>query len=133
MRRSTAAQAGGWLTLGFGAAHTVLATWGTRPEWKRIHREGWWDTVRLEPHDEAGVRRAMVTWFSIASFGVPCAVLGAHLVSTARRGQPVPRWVGGTLLAWSVPMVVVLPRSPAWLAPVFASLLLLGAESDGQR
>lgn len=130
MRRSTAAQAGGWLTLGFGVVHTVLAPWGLRKEWARIRRDGWWDTVRLEPDDHAGVRRAWVLWESLGSFGVPCAVLGAHLVSTVRRGQPVPRWVGGALLAWSVPMVVVLPRSPSWVVPVFASLLLLGSDAD---
>lgn len=133
MRRRRAVETGAWLTLAFGAVHTALATWGTRAEWARIHREGWWDTARLHPTDRAGLTRGLVLWMTLGSFGVPCTALGALLVSSTRRGQPVPRWVGGGLLAWSVPLVVVLPRSPSWVAPVFAGLLLAapGSDDDG--
>ncbi|MDL5158928.1 DUF6463 family protein [Actinomycetospora termitidis] len=131
MRRSRAAEAGGWMALAFGATHTVLALAMTRDEWARIHREGWWDTTRVRPAEPAALDRSQVLWLSLASFGVPCAALGALVVSTAHAGRPVPRWVGGTLLAWSVPLVVVLPRSPSWLAPVFSTLLLVGAEPRG--
>jgi hypothetical protein len=130
MGRERAVEAGGWLMLAFGVVHTALATWGTRAEWSRVHAEGWWDTARVRPRNGAELTRAHVLWMTAGSFGGPCAALGALTVSSARAGRPVSRWVGGTLLAWSVPLVVVLPRSPSWLAPVFAGLLLLGGRRE---
>ncbi|MEJ2866448.1 DUF6463 family protein [Actinomycetospora sp. OC33-EN08] len=129
MRRNRVVEAGGWLASAFGATHMVLALVMTRKEWAQIAREGWWDTTEVRPSEPAALDRSQVLWLTLASFGVPCAALGAFAASTARRGQPVPRWVGGTLLAWSVPLVVVLPRSPSWVAPVFSTMLLAGDPS----
>lgn len=126
-RRLNPTRLAGWIALGFGAVHLVVAGWATRAEWSRVADQGWWNTVTLaEPRTRAEAERANAFWLTLGSFGAPMIAVGAHLLWATRHGHRVPRSVGWTLLAWGAPFLVVLPASPGWVVPLVGGLIVGG-------
>ena len=121
----------GWIGVGVGAAHTVLATIGSPVSWREIVSEGWWHTFTLTATTTlAEAQRAESFWFGIGSFGVPLCALGAYTVWAARQDVRVPGWVGGIVAAWGLALSTALPASPGWSIPVMGGLL---AWADARR
>lgn len=130
--RSPLTRTAGWTAVAFGAIHTLVSPWETRDQWRKAAGEGWWHTFTLDPGDSLPEQqRSEAFWRSAGSFGVPMLALGSYVVWSERRGQRVPAWLGGTLLAWGLPMTVVLPRSPIWVVPAVGALLAIGDGGDG--
>lgn len=69
-------------------------------------------------------------WISVGSFGFPLLLLGALIVSLARRGIRVPAGVGWGLAAWSLVAGIILEPSPMLLALVPAVLVILAARKS---
>jgi hypothetical protein len=92
---------GGLLAVCGGFLHTVVAALERRDVWAQILDEGFFNTVTSEPSaDRLAVAEAY--WFSVGSFGVPLLLLGSLVTWLARRGVPVPGWLGCGLAAWAV-------------------------------
>lgn len=126
-RGRAALQAAGWTAVAFGGVHAVVAPFQARETWSRVASEGWWDRFTLdEPSTPAEFERSHGFWVSVGSFGVPMLALGSYLLWSVRHGHRVPGWLGSLLLAWGVPLVIVLPRSPGWAIPVIGGLIVLG-------
>lgn len=126
-QRERLTAAAGWVAAAFGAAHVVVAPWDVRETWLRVVDEGWWNTFTLDrATTPAELKRSEAFWLSIGSFGAPMLILGAYLVWSARQRRRVPSWVGVALLAWGVPLVIVLPASPGWAIPAAGVLVVLG-------
>ncbi|GAA1385843.1 hypothetical protein GCM10009613_18920 [Pseudonocardia kongjuensis] len=117
----------GWIAVGLGAVHMVVAPLEDRRTLAGAWADGWWDTVRLaEPVTPLEAERTVVLWRTLGSFGGPMVALGVALLRSARRRERVPAVVGWTMLAWGIPFAAMLPRSPAWLVPVTGALLVAG-------
>lgn len=120
-------KAAGWIAVAFGAVHVVIAPLTTRDVLSQVAAEGWWDSFTLA--DSTTFEQAKLAetfWVTLGSFGVPVLALGCHIVWSARRGQRVPAWLGWILLAWSVPFLTALPRSPGWTIAVIGALVVAG-------
>ena len=92
---------GGLCAVGGGLLHTAVSALMRRDVWAQIVDEGFVNTVSLDPSpDRLAVAEAF--WFSPGSFGVPLVLLGALVTRSARRGEPVPGWLGGAVAAWAV-------------------------------
>lgn len=124
-------EAAGWIAIAFGAVHVVVAPLDSRTTWSQIRAQGWWNTATLaKPTALAEAERSYAFWTTFGSFGAPVLALGCHIVWSARRGQRVPGWLGGIVLAWGLPFVTVLPASPGWAAPLIGGLLVAGDHGD---
>lgn len=122
-----ALQAAGWTAVAFGAAHVVVAPLQDRTTWSQVLAEGGWDTFTLdEPSTSAELERSRAFWVSMGSFGVPMLALGSYLVWSVRQGHQVPGWLGALMIAWGVPLVIVLPKAPGWAIPLMGGLIALG-------
>jgi Family of unknown function (DUF6463) len=125
--RARLTQAAGWLATGVGTVHLVVTLWQTRTTWSQARSEGWWNTFTLnEPTTMAEAKRTVVFWETLGSFGAPLLALGSHVLWSTHRQRRVPRWLGGIVLAWGVPFVITLPRSPGWTFPVIGALIVAG-------
>jgi Family of unknown function (DUF6463) len=93
--------AGGLLAVFGGTLHVVAAALMRSDVWDRIFDEGFVNTVSLDPSAEE-LPIAEAFWFSPGSFGVPLLLLGCLVTWLARRGQRVPGWLGGGVVAWAV-------------------------------
>ncbi|MEV1292081.1 DUF6463 family protein [Pseudonocardia sp. NPDC049635] len=119
--------AAGWLAVGLGAAHTVVASLDDRRTLTGAWADGWWDTVRLaEPTTPSEAERTTVLWRTLGSFGAPMLALGSLVLWSERRNGRVPAGIGWVLLAWGVPFTAMMPRSPSWTVPVIGALLVAG-------
>jgi len=123
-------EAAGWIAIAFGAAHVVVAPLDSRTTWSQIRAQGWWNTTLAKPTTLAEAERSYAFWTTFGSFGAPVLALGCHIVWSARRGQRVPGWLGGIVLAWGLPFVAVLPASPGWAVPLIGGLLVAGDHDD---
>lgn len=126
-RGRLALQAAGWTAVAFGAAHVVVAPLEDRTTWSQVLAEGGWDTFTLDaPTTSAELERSRAFWVSMGSFGVPMLALGSYLVWSVRQGHQVPGWLGAMMIAWGVPLVIVLPKAPGWAIPLMGGLIALG-------
>ncbi|SDM45343.1 hypothetical protein SAMN04489726_1700 [Allokutzneria albata] len=110
-----------------GILHTVTAALMRQDVWAQILDEGFFNTVTLNPSaDRLAVAEAF--WFSPGSFGVPLLLLGSPVIRLARRGEPVPGWVGWGVLAWAV-LIGLLGRFDAGTMTLLLTgvLLVVGA------
>lgn len=111
----------GRILLALAVVHLVLMTGlGHRhvPDWLGL---GLWDASA----DPAAIKPALgAFWSSYGSFGVPLLLLGAWAVRQARRGLPVPAFVGWGLGAWALGGAYLLEPTPFVLALVPAVLIL---------
>ena len=141
MRRGTAARRGthlttvaGWMALSYGAAHVVVVPLRRRKDLSEAWADGWWNAFTLdEPTTSAEAERALTFWQTLGSFGVPMLMLGGHLVWSAHQGRRVPAWLGGMMLAWGLPFVTALPKSPGWALPVIGGLIVAGDTGGPSR
>ncbi|ADB33848.1 hypothetical protein Kfla_4831 [Kribbella flavida DSM 17836] len=97
----TASACGGMLALCGGLFHTVTAAVLRRDVWTQVVDEGFFNTVSLDPSPER-LAVAEAFWFSPGSFGVPLLLLGSLVTWLARRGHPVPWWLGAGVALWAV-------------------------------
>lgn len=126
-RRNHLTQAAGWIGVGMGVLHVVVAPLDRRHVWSRTRAEGVWNAFTLRtPVTIDELRRAEAFWMSLGSWGAPVLLLGSSVLWSARRGQRVPSWLGWLLIAWGAPLVVVLPASPGWAFPLMGGLIVLG-------
>jgi hypothetical protein len=92
---------GGLLAICGGVFHTVVATLMRQDVWAQMVDRGFFNTVSLEPSADQ-LAAAEAFWFSVGSFGVPLLLLGSLVTWLNRRGERVPAWLGGGLVAWAV-------------------------------
>ncbi len=124
-------EAAGWVAIAFGASHVVVAPLDSHTTWAQMRAQGWWNTATLaKPTTLAEAERSYAFWTTLGSFGAPVLTLGCYIVWSARRGQRVPKWLGGIVLAWGLPFVTVLPASPGWALPLIGGLLVVGDHGD---
>ncbi|WP_114906632.1 DUF6463 family protein [Ornithinimicrobium murale] len=120
-------QAAGWVAIGMGAVHVVVAPLERGDVWSQVLGDGVWNTFTLKtPSTLSEFERAETFWTTFGSWGVPTLVFGGYVVWSARQGHRVPGWLGWTLLAWGAPLVIVLPASPGWAFPLIGGLIALG-------
>jgi hypothetical protein len=120
-------KAAGWIAVAFGAVHVVVAPLDARDVWSQVAADGWWNTFTLDKATTlAQLERSQAFWVALGSFGAPMLVFGSYVVWSARQRHRVPGWIGWTLLAWGVPVVITLPASPGWAIPVAGGLIVLG-------
>jgi hypothetical protein len=126
-------KAGGLIALVFGAAHVIIAPLERDDVWSEAADEGWWNTFTLEESTTlTEFERSETFWVTLGSWGVPVLALGCYVVWSARQRQRVPGWIGWIMLAWSLPFVTALPRSPGWLFAVSGALIVLGDRRSRQ-
>lgn len=126
-------KAAGWIAIAFGAVHVVVAPVSTRDAWSQVVSDGWWDTFTLdESATLTQLKRSETFWRTLGSFGAPVLVLGSYIVWSTHQHQRVPGWIGWTVLAWGLPFVTTLPRSPGWAIPAIGGLIVLG-DRHGNR
>lgn len=119
--------AAGWLSLGIGVVHGVVAPLVRAGVWSQVIAEGVWNTVTLKTSIAlAAFERSEGFWLTLGSFGVPLTAFGAYVVWSTRQRHRVPGWLGWILVAWGTTFVVVLPVSPGWAFPVIGALLVMG-------
>lgn len=120
------AKTAGWIAAGVGAVHVVVTPLDRDDLWSQVLADGVWNTFTLEePSTLAQFERAEAFWLTFGSFGVPLLVFGSYVVWSAHQHHRVPGWLGWILLAWGLPVVTVLPASPAWAFPVIGGLIVL--------
>lgn len=120
-------RAAGWIAVGIGAVHVVVAPLELPDVWSQVGADGVWNTFTLDkPTTLSEHERAGAFWTTFGSFGVPILAFGSYVVWSTRQGHRVPGWLGWILLAWGVPFVIVLPASPGWAFPVIGGLIVLG-------
>lgn len=120
-------EAAGWIAATFGTVHLAVAPLDTRGVWSQVVSDGWWNAFTLDRATSlAEFERSEAFWVTLGSFGAPMLALGSYVVWSARHGHRVPRWLGWTVFAWSVPLVSALPASPGWALPVIGGLIVLG-------
>ena len=111
----------GQLLMGTGVLHTLLGVLGFRRTLVEIHRARYLDTIGRDPQRNAAL------W--CLTTGALLFALGQLARSTQERTGDVPRSLGWSLLAISVPGVVLLPVSGFWLVLGQALLVLFGART----
>lgn len=117
----------GWMALTYGAVHIVIVPLRRRENLSQAWADGWWNAFTLdEPTTLAEAARALTFWQTLGSFGYPMLALGGHLVWSSHRRRRVPGWLGGIIVAWSLPFVAALPKSPSWALPVIGGLIVAG-------
>ncbi|REF00768.1 DUF6463 family protein [Thermomonospora umbrina] len=130
-------KAAGWIAVGMGVVHVVVAGWERRDLWSQVVEDGVWNTFTLDKSVTLSqFERAEGFWTTFGSFGVPVLVFGCYVVWSTRRHQRVPGWLGWIFLAWGVPLVILCPASPGWAFPIIGGLLIAGDKSQslaGQR
>ncbi|MGA6162633.1 DUF6463 family protein [Amycolatopsis magusensis] len=92
---------GGMLAMCGGVFHTVVSALMRQDVWARIADEGFFYVIPLLPSADR-LAMAEAFWFSVGSFGVPLLLLGSLVTWLTRRGERVPGWLGGGVIAWSV-------------------------------
>lgn len=123
-------RAAGWIAVGYGAVHTVVAPWDYRHVWTEILRGGPWTTLSLDGADETRAY-SEAFWAGPDSKGVPVLLFGALVVRSADRGDPPPRAVGWAMTAWGATLVAMVPASLAWALLLDGALLVLAARTRG--
>lgn len=127
-KRNVLTRAAGWIAVGFGVVHTVVAPLDQRDVWSDILKQGPWNTISLEREPTLeGLRYSEAFWIWPGSFGVPVLLLGGFVLWTARRGERVPAPFGWAMTAWGAALVALLPASPAWALLLVGVLLVLAA------
>lgn len=134
MRQTSLDKAAGWLLVGLGAVHTVVAPFLARATWTQVAGEAWWDAFTIATattHDE--LRRSEAFWSSVGSLGIPVGALGGYIVWSSSKRQDIPAWLGWGILAHGTVLAILLPRSPIWAVPAAGVLLVLGNSRTGAR
>ncbi|MDG9714868.1 DUF6463 family protein [Streptomyces sp. DH10] len=125
-------RAAGWTAVAFGAVHIVVSPLDNRDVWSDIFDQGPWQTISLDVTPE-NLAYSEAFWVAPGSFGVPVLLLGAFVLSTARRGERVPAPFGWAMTAWGVVLAALLPASPAWVLLLVGVLLVLAAHGPDAR
>ncbi|MET8778331.1 DUF6463 family protein [Nocardia sp. NPDC050713] len=119
-----------------GTGHLILLAlfaWSDITDW--VDR-GVWAAVPLGLTDEeetvASTQNALTFWSGPGSFAVPLILLGCLTWHLARRGVPVPAWVGWALAVWCAVGGVLLVPSP-YFAGTVAGVLVVLAARQGDR
>ncbi|WP_068747106.1 DUF6463 family protein [Tsukamurella pseudospumae] len=118
----------GRLIVVFGVAHTVLALGFKGRAHARTWVGGGIRNVELGAPEPA----SSAYWFSLNSFGVPMALLGALVLRLDRRGEAPSYLLAGVLAAWTAQCAVVLTRTP-WPIMAAASGLLFEGTRRARR
>ena len=109
----------GRLLIGTGVLHGALGIAGFHDTLAELYRDGYLNAVGRDP------KRHAAFWF-LTTGGLLIA-LGQLAHSTQTRTGDVPPSLGWSLLAISVPGVVLMPASGFWLVLGQALLVLLGS------
>ncbi|MFJ3172010.1 DUF6463 family protein [Streptomyces roseus] len=118
----------GWIITLFGAAHTL----GALTVEKAARHAGTWFSGGLWGEDLADMSPAgSAYWLSLASFGIPLALVGLTVLWLDRRGIIPPAFIAWTLGGWTVVIAVVLPLTPWPLLGLACALLSIGARRAG--
>lgn len=125
------ARAAGWIAVGFGVVHTVVAPLEQLSVWGDILSKGPWQTLSLDrtPTPE-NLAYSEAFWVWPGSFGVPVLLFGAFVLWATRRGQRVPAPFGWAMIAWGAVLVALLPASPAWALLLAGILLVVAARGS---
>ncbi len=117
----------GYYLFGTGVIHTLI---GVALGWQQIldmHQAGWWMST-ITPEMTPIFDREFVLWFIVS--GVFWMLFGALLQTMLKQGFQIPRYLGWSLLAITLPMIVIIPISGAYFFLIQAVLLILGDKSD---
>ncbi|WP_448950212.1 DUF6463 family protein [Labrys neptuniae] len=111
----------GWLIIFFGAVHTAAALTVEGAAW---HLGTWFsgalwgeDFTKMSPAHSA-------LWFSLDSFGIPLALVGATVLWLDRRGITPPAFIAWSLGVWTLATAVILLPTP-WPILLLGDILLL--------
>lgn len=115
----------GHLLVATGVLHNVVGIIGFWKPLSAIHRDRYFNTVRMDAERNAAF------WFLIT--GALLMALGQQARATQQRTGAVPASLGWSLLAISVPGVVLIPVSGFWLVLAQGFLVLAGARRAAAR
>jgi hypothetical protein len=119
--------AAGWLAIGMGVVHVVVAPLEEGDLWAKVVDEGVWNTFTIDvPATPGQFERAAGFWSTFGSWAVPVLALGCYVLWSARQYRRVPGWLGWIFLAWGLPLAIVCPTSPGWAFPIIGGLIVLG-------
>ncbi|MGV9838089.1 DUF6463 family protein [Nocardia niigatensis] len=114
----------GWLITIFGAAHTLLALTVERA----AGHAGTWFTGGLWGDDLAAMSpENSAFWLSVASFGVPLALIGVTILWLDRHDITPPVFLAWALGIWSLLIAAALILTPWPMILVASGLLLAGS------
>ncbi|GAB3536394.1 hypothetical protein GCM10027403_17030 [Arthrobacter tecti] len=126
-KRVPLVEAAGWIAIGMGAVHVVVAPLERGNVWSQVLGDGVWNTFTLKtPSTISEFERAETFWTTVGSWGVPTLAFGGYVVWSARQCHRVPGWLGCTFLAWGAALVIVLPASPGWAFLLVGGLIAFG-------
>ena len=127
---SRTALVGGILAAVGGTFHLTVAAAMRRDVWSQIADDGLFDAISLNPTPDQ-LPTAEAFWFSPGSFGLPLALIGAMVIRSNRRGEPLPVWVGGGLTGWAAVIGYIGgPDAGATALLTIGSVLTAGSLAD---
>lgn len=114
----------GRLVMAISVIHFLFGFWFGRRTFGAIARDGFWNAVDPDP------RRQFVFWF--VAFSIPFLILGGLLAGMGSRGAAPPRWLGWSLLVFTLVLCFLMPVSGGWLLLVPAVLLISAAQREAR-
>ncbi|MGH3735555.1 MAG: DUF6463 family protein [Micromonosporaceae bacterium] len=112
----------GRLLVTIAVLHTVVSVALSRQNWGALASGALW----LQQASTLEDYRQMATfWAVVGSFALPMALLGLVLIRLARRGVPLPGYLGWALLGWVSLALALLGPSGFLLGTVPAVMLIL--------
>jgi hypothetical protein len=117
----------GWVLLGMGLLHTIVFGMEAVPIIDHWARGGLWSLEHLQPFGDQSrdlLLSNAVFWATFGSAAGPLAILGALILTLARQGLAVPRFVGWSLMAWALATSAIMQPSGFPLALVAGAALV---------
>lgn len=105
--------------MAIGVIHLLFGVVFGRQRLAAIARDGFWNAV--DPHPD----RQLAVWF--IAFAFPAILAGALIARMGARGERPPRWLGFSVLVFTLVLGVLMPISGGWLLLVPSILLILAA------
>ncbi|MFI1935648.1 DUF6463 family protein [Streptomyces purpureus] len=112
----------GWILQALGMLHLVVLGAQNTQYFGDWLTGALWNLPREEFVHPAGAAGAF--WVSIGSFALPLILLGALVLSLARREVRVPPFIGWALTAWAFVGAAIMEPTPMILVLVPAVLLI---------
>ena len=106
----------GKLIIGIGVIHSAFGIIGFRSEYAQWFREGLWNSVQGQPN------REFPFWF--LAFGILSIILGAFVDWVEHKHADLPRFLGWSILLFTIMAVIIMPISGGWLlfAPAIGAI-----------
>ena len=104
-----------------GVVHSLFGFVALRSTLAVLWNEGLINTVNGQPE------REFVFWFM--AFGIMAMIFGAFVNWCEKRCVPLPRFLGWSLLTFTIAVVTIMPISGGWLVLIPAIGAILRADS----